>query len=932
MPRYNKDGRTTVNLISGLFLFFMKKLVLLSLLAGLMSSSSFAQAVTNLNGEWQFFYAKDAPTADKVEAEGFYRTDYQAQEFKSTPVPSNWAILGYEEPVYRGFKNNEASEGFYIRRFHLADAYDGKRVLLHFGGVWNSAEVWLNGTWIGRHDSGYTSFSFDVTSAIKAGEENVLAVRVRQVYSGYQTDTYDDWTLGGIYRDVTLESMPRRRWIDYVTAITDFDESYTDADLTVKAMVGDAHKNSLPGNYRSPGDPYQLLITLTDAEGNETVRRVLDIPAHISTWREVCEKIHVSKPHQWNAESPYLYQLKVELLENGIVTHTRSEKIGFREISTKDGVFRINGQPVKLRGVNRHDEWPTVGRATTREHWLKDLQLMKEANINYIRACHYQHAKGFIEMCDSIGMYVGAEASLGGAGQMIHNRSFIAPTMLRTVETVVRDLNNPSIIYWSVGNEDSLTELYLLAAKTAKGLDPTRPVLFPWNADDTLPEEIDILAPHYWTSHEYDSLAAHSKRPIITTEYVHAYGEQRFGGLEECFRSLTKHPAGAGGAVWIWADQGVCTPTKKDRKVYGSIAKDDDYLRIDGQGWDGITDSYRRPMQDYWEVKTVYCPVLPTEERIAMDKDVRIPIYNGYDFTDLNTVSIGWQLFVDGKLKDKGTTRLDGQPHTTAMLTIPTSKLGSVKAGQTPYVWLTFTNAQGQEMGRRAVEIVTKAERQMAGKKQRVTIDATTGLPQGLRPTIWHRLNDGDEIIRNRKGIDLENYTTNVKSIETATENGLTVSRSTVSYEVNDSNRFEASYICTQNADGSLTIDYSITPTVQTTYIPIVGLAMKMKSAKSLRQWFGKGPEEAYPNKQTAPVLGLWSALAVSGTRQMRWADVDDLRIYCDGYLDRDSSDSDEVRFLSHVLGRSEKGRLNYPEYRLLSGHTYQGSITIIKR
>lgn len=862
-----------------------------------------AQSTICLNGDWKFFYAKDAASADAMEAAGFYNSDYEAADYKYTPVPSNWAILGYEEPVYRGFKNDEASEGFYIRRFLLPEVYDDKRVMLHFGGVWNSAEVWLNGKWIGRHDSGYTSFSFDVTSAVKVGEENVLAVRVRQVYPGYKTDTYDDWTLGGIYRDVTLESMPRRRWIDYVTAITDFNESYTDADLTVKVMVGDAHKNTLPGNYRSPGEPYKLCITLLDADGHETVKRTLDIPAHISTWREICEKIHISKPRQWNAETPNLYQLKVELLENGLVTHTRTEKIGFREISTKDGVFRINGQAVKLRGVNRHDEWPTVGRATTREHWLKDLQLMKQANINYIRACHYQHAKGFIEMCDSIGMYVGVEASLGGAGQMIHNRSFIAPTMLRTVETVVRDQNNPSIIYWSIGNEDSLTELYLLAAKTTKGIDPTRPVLFPWNADATLPEEIDIIAPHYWTAHEYDSLAAASNRPIITTEYVHAYGEQRFGGLEECFRSLTKHPAGAGGAVWMWADQGVCTPTKKDCKVYSTIAKNDDYLRIDGQGWDGITDSYRNPTQDYWEVKAVYCPVLPTVERTAMNKEIHIPIYNGYDFTNMNTVKIGWLLFVDGKQKDSGSTRLDAKPHETAILDIPTSCLGKIKAGETAYLWLTFSDANGHEMGRRAIEIEDKAKGHISSKPVNIAIDPVTGLPDGFSFSIWHKFNDGDQIIRRQEG-----------------------------FEESDTTRFDAKCHSTQNPDGSLTIDYEITPLTRTNYVPVIGLAYKMKSAKSLKQWFGKGPDEAWPNKQAAPLLGLWNAQGVSGTHKMRWADVDNFRIYCDGYLDRDSSNSDEIRFLSHVLGRSEKGRLNYPEYRLLPGETYYGSITISRR
>lgn len=884
-----------------------------------------AQNVMSLNGLWQFFFAKNAQQADSLAATGFQMPDYHAASFKTTPVPSNWAVLGYEEPVYRGFKDDQASEGFYIRHFSIPKGYEDKRVLLHFGGVWNSAEVWLNGQPLGRHDSGYTSFTFNVTDKLQTSD-NVLAVRVRQVFPGYKTDTYDDWTLGGIYRDVTLEAMPALRFIDRMTAVTTFSNNYQDGELTVKAIVADKSKNTRPGNYPSPGKPYQLRFLLTDKDGKTVSDRTVDCKARSSSSLETTERIHVAGVHQWNAETPYLYMLRVELLEDGQVAQTCHQRIGFREISTKDGVFRINGQAVKLRGVNRHDEHPDVGRAVGRKHWLEDLQLMKQCNVNYIRACHYQHAKEFIELCDSIGMYVGAEVSLGGAGMLMYDPAFSSSVMLRTVETVERDLNNPSIVYWSVGNEDPFTAMHLRAIRVVKGLDKTRPVLMPWNADETLPEEIDILAPHYWTAHEYDSIAAQSKRPIITTEYVHAYGLQRFGGLDECFRALTSHPAGAGGAVWMWADQGIKTPIEKQES--SSLDKHDPYLRLNAAGWDGITDSYRNPTQDFWETKAVYCPTLPTIDCVPLDKTVTIPIYNGYDFTDLNSVTIGWQLFVDGQQKDQGTAQLSARPHTTAQFSVSTGKLGKLKAGQTAYLWLTFTDGQGHELGRRAVEIIGSQAPLVSGKKQSVSIDPVTGLPAGWRPTIWHHLNDGDQIIHNRKGINLEKYHTKVLSIDTKDH----ITRSQVRYEINDSNNIDASYVITRQSDGAITIDYALTPRVQTDYVPIIGLALSTKATQSLKQWFGKGPEEAYPNKQTAPLLGLWDAGKMNGTRQMRWADVDNMRIYCDGFLDRDKATDKEVRFLSHVLGRSEKGRLNYPEYQLRSGNTFKGTVTIIRR
>ena len=892
-----------------------------------MCAPAAAQNEMSLNGDWKFFYAPHRTVADSLVREGFYRVDGDVSGFDTTPVPSCWAVLGYEEPIYRHFGEGQDSEGLYRKTFRAPESFDGRRVLLHFGGVWASAEVWLNGAWLGRHDSGFTSFSFDVTEHIAAGADNVLAVRVRQVYPGHQTDTYDDWSLGGIYRDVTLESMPAERRLDRVRVTTK-----ATGEVDVRVMVADTHKSTLPGNYISPGEPYRLQLTLFDREGRTVAARRVDVAAHTSHSRETRESLSVADPMLWTAETPYLYRLRVELLENGEPTHVREQRVGIREISTRGGVLRINGQPVKLRGVNRHDEHPDVGRATRPEHWLEDLRLMKQANINYVRACHYQHAKGFIEMCDSIGMYVGAEVSLGGANNYMYDPAFASAALLRTYETVVRDLDNPSVIYWSVGNEDSFKEMLLQCVRTAKGLDPTRPVLLPWNAYEMLPEEIDILAPHYWTSHEYDSIARISTRPIITTEYVHAYGQQRFGGLDECFRALTAHPAGAGGAVWMWADQGIRTPTRKDRKKYGALAKDDDYLRLDAAGWDGITDSYRRPTRDYWEVKAVYCPVLPAVERIPLADELRIPIYNGYDFTDLGSVAIGWQLFVDGESKDRGTARLEARPHGTAMLAVPARRLGKLRAGETAYLWLTFTDSQGHEMGRRAVEIETAADRHVGSRAAAPGIDPATGLPEGFRPTIWHKLNDGDEIIRNREGLDLERYTTEILSCETSAADGATVTRTRARYRVDEANSFEALYVCTREADGTLTVDYEVEPHVQSSYIPLVGLALKMKSADSFRQWFGKGPDEAYPNKQAAPLLGVWSAAGVSGTRHMRWADIDGLRIYCDGYLDRDTPASDEIRFLSHVLGRSEKGRLNYPEYRLLPGKTYKGRVTVVGR
>lgn len=931
--------------------------ILTLLLMQLAMPSVMAQTSVTISGDsdWLFRYAKTEAEADAIVADGFFKPGYAAQLFSKVYVPSNWAVQGFEEPVYRGFsdktKTNDsgdtASEGLYIKHFTLPSSFGGKRVLLNFGGVWNSAEVWLNGKPLGRHDSGYTSFSMNVTGVAVKGD-NTLAVRVRQVYPGYKTDTYDDWTLGGIYRDVTLTAMPKSRWIDRVTAVTDFDAAYRDARVTLKMMIADTHKETLPGNYRSPGNPYSLHVTLTDADGKAVCDETVSCQSHTTTSREQQLTLMVRNARKWTAETPHLYSLNVDLIEtDGRVVQSHSERIGLRKVETRDGVLRVNGQPVKLRGVNRHDEWPTVGRATTREHWLKDLELMKQANINYVRAAHYQHAKGFIEMCDSVGMYVGAEVSLGGAAGRMYDPSFVGPVMVRVNETVVRDLNNPSIIYWSVGNEDPLTDMHLKAVKCVKALDPTRPVCLPWNADETLPEEIDILAPHYWTAHEYDSIASRSKRPIITTEYVHAYGEMRFGGLEDCFRSLTRHPAGAGGAVWMWADQGLYTPVPKDTKRYKSIEKDSLYLRIDAAGWDGITDSYRHPTRDFWEVKSVYCPVYPVSARLSGDcSQMDLTMRNDYDFLTTEGLTIAYRVMVDGRQTASGVSEMDVQPHGEGVLHIAKTGLKSLKAGQTAYVIVTVKAADGHELGSKSMELVSvplsvgkDVKLDLTDNADAITVTAgkcsfvfsrKTGMPDGMRPAFWHKLNDGD--ITGKTRIKGESFMTEVTQM-TARQaaDGVTVSVK-ADMIVNDSNRVAGDFTFRVTPQGDMVVAYSMTPQVTVKNLPLIGMALETLP----RQWFGLGPEDAYPNKKAAPLMGLYDARKWSGTRAARWIDTDMGRVVLTpsvgdyAYIDRDAADSPVMRVVSHVQGRSEKGRLNDERYKIVSGETYSGTFRIV--
>ncbi len=937
-------------------------LVLLTLLP-IWSASQTSVPNTNvsLNGTWQFALAPNDAAADQLVS--FYQLNYDTTHFAPITVPSNWALEGFEAPQYGSFRNH-ASQGFYVHRFTVPSTWVDKRVLLHFGGVWASAEVWLNGKLLGRHDSGFTSFAFDVTEDLKLGADNVLAVRVRQDTRG-SFDTNDDWALGGIYRDVSLETMPASRWIDRVDVQTVFDDQFRDADLKIRVMIG----NSRPLPDGAP--PYDVVVTLSGKDGKEIQNSKITITTPLATLRsnrDIGVTMHVQSPLHWTAETPNLYRLRVDLVEGGEVSHTRTSYVGFRQVATAGGIFRVNGQAVKLRGVDRHDEYPNVGRATTPADWLQDITLMKAANINFIRTSHYPPAEGFLDLCDQMGMYVDDEVP---QGRNMNDPSYASAVMLRAYETVSRDINHPSVIIWSVGNEDPLTSLHLASIRTVKGLDPTRPVLMPQRAEDWLPPEIDILAPHYFTAGQYDELAGRSTRPIVTTEFTHAYGTDGFGGLEERWKALTKHPAGAGGAIWMWADQGL--QVTRDTPGAGKTS----VLELNPDGIDGIVGSYREPQRDYWETKAVYAQVYPAVDKINFvpgQASVRIPIQNDFDFTDLKAVKIAWRLMQDDRELDRDTTAIAGQPHAAAWLDLRLNKLTKIRSGATYYIWFTFERPDGSEITRRTVELSPQMEENFpvlqnagtlsvhSGKELVVQAGAVTykfnpqtaqlisaslnGVPviSDTLLTIWRPLNPTEQIIVDRGGgeqslPDLNQYHTVVQTWHVTASADEVRIEAAADHIVDQKDRFAASYSYSIHRDGVLSIHYSIQPQVQAQWLPLVGMTIRTVPELNHLRWLGLGPLDAYPNENVASILGVWSGNLgspdITGVKATRWAELTatsglGLKLTDCPYIRLEGGPS--LQALTSVAGRPSKRHLaDRPEQRLYSnpGSSFEGEFRI---
>jgi len=833
-----------------------------------------------------------------------------------------------------------AGEGFYLHDFQVPDALAGKRVLLHFDGVWSSAEVWLNAIPLGRHDSGFTFFAFDVTEALKPGE-NRLAVRVRQLTKDYLFDTNDDWSLGGIFRDVWLEWMPRNRYIDRVETSTTFDEQYRDADLNIRVLVMQTRNRVVTSDYT-------LRLALTGPDGKTVEQDDEQVPAHYNTGRDTIYKMRVRSPAKWTAETPTLYHLRVDLLENGQVTQTRSHAVGFREVSGRGGVLRVNGEPIKLRGVCRHDEYPDVGIATRPEQWLQDIRLMKAANINAVRTVHYPPAQGFIDLCDEMGMWVVEECPMGYGGDLGSDPSFASSTLLRAYETVTRDRNHPSIIIWSVGNENPLTALHLASMRAVKGWDPTRPVLLPWHRELWMPPEVDILAPHYPTADEAEALTAVSDRPVVATEYTHALGEVGFGGLEDSWRGLTDHPAGAGGFIWMWQDQGLKRTRHTDHG-------DETYYLLNPEGIDGIVRSDRSPQRDYWETKAVYAPVAIPVVSLPFrpgQTTLRVPVRNDFDSSDLATAQVRWKLMADDRQLAAGSTRTQAAPHTLGGFDLPLTAITSAEPGVAYYSQVSFLRTDGSEITTRSVELVP-AGPVLPIKKPTVPIEVHNGSTVSVtagqtvyefnpktaaltalkfrersritscRPTIWRTPNPEELAIYRRTGHvegdlpDLDRYTTRVKSWRVKQEGGEAIIEATAEHRVDAHNAFTLNYEYRVLTDGSLYVRYSIQPSIQAPWIPEAGMVLEGRADLDTLRWLGLGPLDAYPNLKMAPIFGLWAGQAGSETAQgtkagVRWAELLDsaktgFRVAGSDYVRLESAG--QVRVLSAVEGRPSKFR-----------------------
>ena len=637
--------------------------------------------VVSLDGSWRFkleqvksplgFDGNGRPIPADYPAtfETFYKADYQeGADWRDIAVPGNWEMAGFSPATYN---NPDNASGFYRVWFDVPGDWTGRMVMVNFDGVQNGCEVWCNGqpvkvdlpSW-GRenyHESGFTAWQADLTPAVKFGQKNLLALRVTKNTKSVDADTGDYFFLGGVHRTVTLFSVPNTHVKDFTVRTKVLENA--SGELRVVVDAGDA---------RDFGASMQL-------EGQPPVEAKVGADGKI----ELVQSL--DHPKLWSAEFPNLYLLSVDLKSNdGQVIEHISKRIGVREISIEDGIFKINHVPVKLVGICRHDLYPTQGSAINAEVWKKDLALMKAANFNAVRTSHYPYGSGFYDLCDEMGFYVVDEQPFCWINCDKPDEWPMFEQRVR--ETVARDKNHPCVVIWNVGNENPIGQNNVRAANLTEELDPSRPrTICSCNAGDK-GAHTDFDDRHYVTIAAIQKDEANPRRakwPQIYTENPNVWDVRNgpdFGSLDlwwnvidRTWQEIWKDDHVVGTFLWEWTDRAV-SDRHPEKRYYWYPETGINLLKTKG-----IVDAFRAPRPDYYHCKMAQTPIAVVSEAQISSDAVSLDLTNRYSFTDLSELSANWRLMKSGAEVAKGTAKLALAPrsHGKVRLELPSDGLSA---------------------------------------------------------------------------------------------------------------------------------------------------------------------------------------------------------------------------------------------------------------
>ena len=626
--------------------------------------TSFPQANRlSLDGTWRFLWVEHADQRPT----DFFRMDYDAKNWVDMPVPGVWELNGYGDPEYvnvgfawRGhFKNNppevpvkDNHVGSYRRTITIPADWTGKQVIAHFGSVTSNIYLWVNGQYVGYAEDAKVAAEFDVTPYIHSGE-NLIAFQTFRWCDGSYHEDQDFWRLSGVGRSCYLYAQDKTEHIQDIRITPDLINNYKDGTLAVKIWaVGKSDAR----------------LTLLDAAGKEVASQT------VKSWQESQPKqggvvLHVNNPQKWTAETPYLYTLKIEYGHQ-----VTTQRVGFRKVEIKDAQLLVNGKPIYIKGVNRHEMDPDGGYVVSRERMIQDLQLMKRFNINAVRTCHYPDDPLWYDLCDEYGIYLCAEANQESHGFLYQNPSpskdpiFRQQIVERNQHNVAVNFNHPSVIIWSLGNETADSENFTAARQWILSQDQSRPIQYEPAGEGA---NTDIFCPMYMIQWHCEGYAKDNRKqkPLIQCEYNHVMGNSG-GGLKEYWDLVRKYPKFQGGFIWDFVDQALHGKDKQGRDIYTYGGDYNKYDPSDNNfNCNGLVSPDRVPNPHMYETGYEYQNIWTEPVDITQGK---LRIRNEYFFRDLSNYVMDWTLLCDGRVIRSGQVeQISCAPQGTVEVTLP---------------------------------------------------------------------------------------------------------------------------------------------------------------------------------------------------------------------------------------------------------------------
>ena len=875
------------------------------------------QRVVSLNSLWHFKWSPDPESRPA----NFYKQDYSVAQWDLIQVPGNWQMQGFGMPIYTNmsypFRRNPPSVtgepsrsfysyshrnpvGSYCTTFDVPDTWLNKRVFINFGGVKSAFYIWLNGEKVGYSQGSMTPAEFDLTSYIKQGE-NKLAVEVYRWSDGSYLEDQDMWRLSGIFRDVDLFIRPKTFIQDFkITA--EPNDSLTQVNVNIQVAI----------ENRSDAKAEKLTVEAIISRG--LLRKVLskNIESIAATENNsISFETILKNPLLWSAETPNLYDLQLNLKnEREEIVDTIHWRFGVKKVSVEGELFKINGQVVKLKGVNRHEHHPRTGRLVDHQTMIRDVELLKQANINMVRTSHYPDDPFFYELCNIYGIYIMDETNQEshgfGIGNSVMGQDSLweAAHVDRAVSVVQRDKNHACVILWSLGNEGGRGRNMRAMAEVVKSIDTTRPVF-----SDSDRSVSAIYDDGYLSPDRLRQLGQRiSDRPVFMREYAHAMGNS-VGNLQEYWDVIYSDPSIIGAAIWDWVDQGIAkridgSPLSYDGNPASLSLKDNEYWAYGGDFNDvpndgafcinGLIGPDRVPHPHYYQVQKVYQPIV---FELVSENPLSIKVTNHYDFLSLDHLNIWYSFTANGKARDSGilgcTSLHPGDSRTieimrpawleTALEDICLNLAAQLKSSTLwaeegfriareqfvlkPAAVETLQAVQGPlNVEETANEIRVKGDNfqtvflKSTGALISWTRDNDELLRGPLEPYFWKPANDNQKRnnYNNRLGpwkaaaADLV-----VKQIEaTQQDNFVKVHCLMDLYNTAD---YALNY--TINSKGQIQVQADYQP--RQTSIPLMpkfGMRVQLQDRFDKITWYGRGPYENYPDRKTGYLIGLYES------------------------------------------------------------------------